>query len=887
MIDKYQGMKWLKSDLQVQTPEDAKHWLDKNLQLGNPRRPKGDENDIQEKARKFLYRCHELELELIGLTDHNFSEKKDPRDWFSVHLLEQNKSVAKELGRKPLVLLPGFEVDIGYHVLCLFAPAKKQSCFEKCNSVLTGLGLQEDKRFLSGKPQELRRNGQMLSLKVLLETVQGEHGGIVIAAHSDSDDGIIDKGNKEDFKNESLFCVEITQNPPSAKIDSILKGSDTNWRRENKQPAAVMSSDAKSIQTDSDGYPIPNSLGYRHTWIKMSKPSIESLRQAFLDCSSRIRLPTDIRTDKHPAKLSENNIIKSILVKNVAFLNDQEVYFSPSFNCIIGGRGSGKSTLIEYLRTAFKKDNIQGNTKASEKVERVQSTLKSTDARIEVHWQSDQLTKDTIVWQNDTGASVANRVVVDNDKYFDDLPISFYSQQQLNDLSASVVVSDGNRQAGGLLDLLDSLIKDKLLNLDEKESEIKLEIDETYVQYRNLINMRSTQQNLEHDFNELDLKWKAQKDIQEDATLHEVLTAEKNHLSSVWDKFKINKETLEESLDSISSIQTVSSLGETPNSGWIKIFDENFESATQDFVDNIKEELRKYSDRLLQSTKSDAAQKVIAQLENANEKFEDACRERGMSVSDVTNLSALNTDRINKRDLLHEKNQQIKKAETNTKDIERLIRDLHKVWNDQYELRSNLAKLKSSEMKEDKADNSMIEVSVLKQQDYKSFEKHWKKFSPSDARTRIGKNWSKIGETIYASYISSDNYTASSPWDLLNDLIDENAGKVDLEFEVDIKIELYQYITSHPDQWLNLRCQRVLDSVDIELFRHDGKSAGSISDNNLSDGQRNTAVLALLLSQDGGPLIIDQPEDELDSNFVYKELIPLLRNMKHKRQLII
>ncbi len=46
-------------------------------------------------------------------------------------------------------------------------------------------------------------------------------------------------------------------------------------------------------------------------------------------------------------------------------------------------------------------------------------------------------------------------------------------------------------------------------------------------------------------------------------------------------------------------------------------------------------------------------------------------------------------------------------------------------------------------------------------------------------------------------------------------------------------------------------------------------------------------MLALLLSEAGNPLVIDQPEDELDSNFVYNELIPLLRNTKHKRQLII
>src|SRR5690606_6912391 len=50
---------------------------------------------------------------------------------------------------------------------------------------------------------------------------------------------------------------------------------------------------------------------------------------------------------------------------------------------------------------------------------------------------------------------------------------------------------------------------------------------------------------------------------------------------------------------------------------------------------------------------------------------------------------------------------------------------------------------------------------------------------------------------------------------------------------------------------------------------------------------RNTAVLALLLSEAANPLVIDQPEDELDSNFVYNELIPLLRKTKHERQLII
>ena len=79
---------------------------------------------------------------------------------------------------------------------------------------------------------------------------------------------------------------------------------------------------------------------------------------------------------------------------------------------------------------------------------------------------------------------------------------------------------------------------------------------------------------------------------------------------------------------------------------------------------------------------------------------------------------------------------------------------------------------------------------------------------------------------------------------------------------------------------------RVPDLADITLYRPDSTVAGSISEGKLSDGQRNTAALALILAQGTGPLVIDQPEDELDSNFIYRDLVPLLRGIKHQRQII-
>jgi hypothetical protein len=84
----------------------------------------------------------------------------------------------------------------------------------------------------------------------------------------------------------------------------------------------------------------------------------------------------------------------------------------------------------------------------------------------------------------------------------------------------------------------------------------------------------------------------------------------------------------------------------------------------------------------------------------------------------------------------------------------------------------------------------------------------------------------------------------------------------------------------------DLRLWRPPDRVRVELFRQDGSLAGELEEG-LSIGQRCTAVLALLLAQENVPAIIDQPEEDLDNEFVYRELVPLLRRVKERRQLII
>jgi hypothetical protein len=56
----------------------------------------------------------------------------------------------------------------------------------------------------------------------------------------------------------------------------------------------------------------------------------------------------------------------------------------------------------------------------------------------------------------------------------------------------------------------------------------------------------------------------------------------------------------------------------------------------------------------------------------------------------------------------------------------------------------------------------------------------------------------------------------------------------------------------------------------------------------LSLGQQQSVLLALMLtSESSAPLIVDQPEDNLDSEFIYKTLVPVIRAAKERRQVIV
>lgn len=891
MNTQYKGMRWLKCDLQVQTPEDSKHWLDEDLRLLDPRRPKVNgspsEEDIQEKARLFLRRCHELELDVIGLTDHNFSSKTDPREWFSVHLVEQNKRVAKECNRNPISFLPGFEVDIGYHVLCLFGPAKKQRDFEQCNRVLTTLGLPEERRFDRGVPNLLQHDGQRLTLKKLLDIVQGEYGGIVVAAHSDQASGIFESStNKEDYSHPGLLALEVTGNPPADKYLDILSGKNVHWQREGSHPAFIMSSDAKSLKHDN-GVARENSLGYRYTWMKMSNPSIASLRQAFLDHQSRIKLPENTVGEIHPDERSKHAKITSISIKNVAFLGDQDICLSSSLNCVIGGRGSGKSTVLEYLRIIFGKDrseDIDESTKI--RIDRARDTLNSPGAELEVCWVSADGVEDRVIWKGGEPA-VQREDMHDLETFFQNLPIRFFSQQQLNRLTESTISEYGQApQAQRLLKLIDGFAKHELDELASEEKKTRQRIHASFSNLRSAKGLERDLKRAQQEYQDLELQWKARSEIQDDAIKHQKLKGESNYLESLFGEPGNQFSDVVDFAEAVASSHKSFEIESSPHESSIKQLDKNVEKAKYDLAAHIRKAVDQYHAHIRSLKESDPAwEEIQKDIEQADVNFSEACALKGLTPNDVGRLKEVDEARVYKNKEISGLEAEIKRLKEEAGDVKALGKKLHQLWQSQFQQRVGAARDANALSVLNEERRKFIEVSVSYQCDQTSFSELWGKFGPTDGRKSLAKNWNEIGNALLEKFQETPGL--SSPWALLRSLYSESGGEKAEEVFGNQAESLKQHIMENPESWDQLRTSRVKDVVDLKLFRPDGTLAGSISEGSLSDGQRNTAALALLLAQKGGPLVIDQPEDELDSNFVFKELIPMLRKVKDGRQIIL
>jgi len=261
--------------------------------------------------------CRRENVRVVGITDH--------------FRIATARSLADALTAAGIQVLPGFEANSaeGVHLLCLFP---QSTPFDEIERIIGRCGVSNTDAL---SPLSDR------SCDKLMELI-ASCGGVSIAAHVCSASGLLTtlRGQSAALAwcSDHLLAAALPgarEEAPQAQRNIILN-RDPNYRRV-RPPAIINANDV----SDPGALSNPSTT----TWVKMSDVSVEGLRQAFLDPDSRIRLNSD------PIPAPHTELIAIAWAGGL--LDGQGVRLNESLNVLVGGRGAGKSTLIESVRYAF------------------------------------------------------------------------------------------------------------------------------------------------------------------------------------------------------------------------------------------------------------------------------------------------------------------------------------------------------------------------------------------------------------------------------------------------------------------------------------------------------------------------------------------------------
>jgi ABC-type cobalamin/Fe3+-siderophores transport system ATPase subunit len=896
----YQGMRWFKCDLHMHTPADARHWRGESMG-SNP----------TESARRFVRRCYQERLECIAVTEHNFIAKA-----FLVQLRNAIKELKSEFGYE-IVLFPGFEItaDVGrgMHVLALFEPGAD---LNEIDHILTKCGVPMPRQKPDGSflPSEKRLFDIISEVQKCDEN--GDLKGIVICPHP-YETGIFDNDRisewlqQQEWKNPELFCVEVPKplDQLSQGWQRLFRNGDnchSDWKRVRPM-AALMSSDAKALSAQED----PNNyIGKRFSWIKMSWPSIEALRQAFLDPESRICL------DREPPRVDHTHI-RSIRVAGSKFLQNQTVSLSPHLNCLIGGRGSGKSLLFESLRLGLRgemlfKDADEKDHVAAKQIKRLRGTFTS-HTKIELDVFHKGLQDRFVVDDSGQPARINCRVVQDPPTVFRSLNALLFSQEeitQLADLQKS------------LLEFIDGLAADRLeahrsmawQTIDRLKA--ARQVDETIRRIDGELVV------LKQETAELARQLAAKAQVQEELKRHRAAQEAQRYLDSVSTKVQETNERLKDIAEELEAEPPpLGSRVETfPENTFFKQTEEKTGAAYRDLAAALRSAGDTFRNNIeLALSQNPDWKKVHAAIQAAEERFKAACSEKGLTPQEAEQLRETELQHRTRQAALQTKQAERENVEKQRPDMASLLEKLAGCWKKETDTRREILDVivSSTTMPRTSIGSPILKVSLTFAGDRKTFLTAWRELAP-DRRTAAGRAWDRyardeggenIGDQLFDAFQKALALQSSSKDVLSQTSLKKVSERYEKEtvsgspvqwLELNLKSpkklpplvrqyldEIKKVREERADKWFELMLTRVSDAADLTLLRNDGSEAGSFQKGDLSTGQKNTAILSLLLAHGNGPVLIDQPEDELDSEFLFRELVPMFRKTKVQRQMII
>lgn len=868
-----QGNHYKKCDLQVHSPRD-RGWKGTDCVT---------EEERQAYSKTFVKECRTAEINAVAVTDHHDMV-------FFGYIKAAAKEELDENGNsypndQQLIVFPGIELTLNQPpmqgLLILDANFPEELFITVLGSLSLAQAPKEDTKTFQTNGISIDNISSINDIYKKLDGTDGLKGRYIFLPHvkPSGHKTLMRTGFHEHYA--KMPCVggyvdgKFEGNHPGDL--KILNGEVDAWGF--KSIAVIQTTDYRSDNTLSE-------LDIA-TWIKLREPTAEALRQACLAKESRISLVEP----ELP-----NIFIEKIDVTNSTFLSKFDLDLNPQLNSIIGGRGSGKSTILEYLRWAlcdqtegFGKDDVQSDILRRRNT-LIDKTLKEVDGEVRVFF----LVNGTrhIVKRNPKSEDVLLKIgnsdfdSVRPSQIQDLLPIQAYSQKQLSSISVRSdelkrfieqpiskeienIDSKVEEALAGVKSAYQKLAKSKELYTDLRKNEIEIGSFKSQIEKlrgglkgisendKNILDRAKYYVNEKNRFDEISLEYSS---IQDSITpLKKLLNKYKGRVSKspglfenedILKNLNISRgQLLEETLNKIQDLEDfhLNSKGkhEELRSAWLEIrnsFELKYKSAKEN------------------STSSQSTLNAIKELENKIEKLELEIRKKQSLFSEVdmtdevfNNLYESYIDcQISKIDRLKKSTELftqlsdglIRADFIKTIDVEKMCAEINSIFST-YSLKIN--KSRTEKLAELVSDSS---APLIK----------WK-------------------EAVYElKALSEFNSTPDVQDELPHTPILDSTG-----FSSANRKKMSESLTS--EGLLRLASIK-LDFLPKFSYQTHNEMGDEIPFEEASAGQQATALLNVLLNQDGFPLIIDQPEDDIDNRAIEK-IIKNLWGSKKKRQIII
>ena len=859
----YKGARWYKCDFHLHTPASL-CFKDKTVT-----------------PEQWVNRVKELHLNCVAVTDHNTGE------W-----IDKVKPIAQAEG---IILFPGVEITCDtskIHLLIIFGRDKST---QDVSDFLIRCGIN----------REDFAKAEAHSMKTIMEIAEmaNANNAIVIPAHIDEFNGLgicaskdmIDKLFQLEYVNAVQFvhkeylqpginvlnntelknCINQYYNNPRVEIgyDAIKNGYDSIVKAKQKNISLLTFSDNPDLDEPSKhGL---SGIGKTFSWIKMDEnPDLEGIRQAFMFSD---RTANCFEYEKIPYT-KPDLWIKSIAIQNTTITKKDNVFkieFNPSLTTIIGGRGSGKSSVLRFLRGVFDRNaDING---LAEILEEQNSFFKlcnedgvgvlKSDSKIIVEFVRDKVLYriSFIKEQHERTIEKYNTEIEDFELVTDDFFIDFFEFEQYSQKQIFALAQKPNE----LRNRIDSSIP-AIADMQNKRLQLESNFNQIVATRKTLTQSIAAKSKLSTEIKDIENKIQLlqQSGISELLKNNQSFIRQYQALKTFHAKFKDFQAEFAKSFELYNNLPTIED----------NLWGESYKNEISSILNNLMESIERgkgIHHKILNSIetaftngKTDIINSQFWSDLKSNQRLFNT-KKKELEAKGVTDLS----DFTKYTTFIEQKRKEL--TEISKKESELIIinEQINKLIERSLENRKYITEKRTEFINSFNSDKVKIKIKLFG--DKKDF--IYRLRSILQRQNGFEKGIEVIVNKIFGGPDIESNLRAVK--NIFQDIYKNSytGNEFDGHF-----INLIKGLTQ--EQINNIELLYPEDEIEMTYKT----KAGNFKPLSVaSAGQKTTAILTFILSFGTAPLILDQPEDDLDNHLVYSLIVDKIKEIKQKRQVIV